>query len=72
MSVMASGKSIVNARNIINGKTIKNGIEVTDTTKVVDLALQSIFNYQVDSSSSPLVNAKNCEWKNNCKWKIYY
>ncbi len=59
MSVMASGKSIINARNIINGKTIKNGIEVTDTTRVVDLALQSIFNYQVDSSSSPLVNAKN-------------
>jgi hypothetical protein len=59
MSVMASGKSIVNARNIINGKTIKNGIEVTDTTKVIDLALQSIFNYQLDSSSSPLVNAKN-------------
>ena len=59
MSVMASGKSIINARNIVNGKTIKNGIEVTDTTKVIDLALQSVFNYQLDSSSSPLVNAKN-------------
>ena len=59
MSVMASGKSIVNARNIINGKSIVNGVTVTDTTKVIDLALQSIFNYQLDSSSSPLVSAKN-------------
>ncbi|HYJ64425.1 MAG TPA: MBG domain-containing protein, partial [Parafilimonas sp.] len=58
MSVMASGKSIINARNIINGKTIKNGIEVTDTTKVIDLALQSILNYQADSSSSQLVNGR--------------
>lgn len=59
MSVMASAKSIINGRNIINGKTIVNGVTVTDTTKVIDLALQSIFNYQLDSSSSPLVSAKN-------------
>ena len=32
---------------------------VNDTTKVVDLAVQSIYNYQLDSSSSPLVNAKS-------------
>jgi hypothetical protein len=59
MSVMASGKSIINARNIINGKSIVNGVTVTDTTRVIDLALQSIFNYQLDSSSSPLVSAKS-------------
>ena len=59
MSVMASAKSIVNARNIVNAKPIVNGVQLYDTTKVVDLALQSIFNYQLDSSSSPLVNAKN-------------
>lgn len=31
---------------------------IYDTTKIVDLAVASIFNYQLDSSSSPLVNAK--------------
>lgn len=59
MGVMASAKSIVNARTIVNARPIVNGALVTDTTKLIDLALQSIFNYQLDSSSSDLVNAKN-------------
>ncbi len=58
MGVMASAKSIINARTIINFKTIINSALVTDTTHLIDLAAQSIFNYQLDSSSSDLVNAK--------------
>jgi hypothetical protein len=58
MSVMASAKSIINARKIINAKTIINGTVVQDTTNIVDLAVASIFNYQLDSSSSQLVSAR--------------
>jgi hypothetical protein len=58
MGVMASAKSILNARSILNAKTILNGILIEDTTRIVDIAVQSIYNYQLDSSSSPLVSAK--------------
>ena len=59
MGVLASSKSIINSRTIVNFRTIINGALVSDTTRVIDLAAQSIFNYQLDSSSSELVNAKN-------------
>ncbi len=57
MSALASARSIVNARAIINSRAIINGVG-NDTTHVVDVAVESIFNYQLDSASAILVSAR--------------
>lgn len=61
LSFLVSAKALVNARPLVNAKPLVNSF---DTTLLVDIAVESIFNYQEDSASAtlisatPLVNAK--------------
>ena len=54
---IASERSLINARNLINTPSV-NSLQV-DTTKLVDVAVASIFNYENDSANGILVNARN-------------
>lgn len=51
LTYMASGRALVNARALVNS------IPSTDTTYVVDIALESIFDYQDYPDSATLANA---------------
>jgi hypothetical protein len=63
LTFMVSGKGLVNARGLVNGKGLVNNVMTYDTTHIVDIALASIFNYQVNQDTTVLVSARR-----NCKW----
>jgi Subtilase family/MBG domain (YGX type)/Secretion system C-terminal sorting domain len=56
LGFLVSGRALVNARALVNSPIVNN-IQIFDTTYIVDVAVQSIFNFQLDPSSSPLVSA---------------
>lgn len=57
---LASARALVNARPLVNSRPLVNrpADETVDTTFIVDVAVESIFNYQEDSASAVLVNAR--------------
>lgn len=64
MTFVASGKALVNGRTLLKGYPLVNGGVAYDTTIIVDVALKSLYDYQVDSKSAslikgyPLVNSR--------------
>ncbi len=57
LSFMASGRALVNARPLINALPLVNGTTAYDTTWVVDVSPQSLFEYQLSPDSASLINA---------------
>jgi len=55
LAFLATSKSITNARPLVNAKPLVNSF---DTTLIVDVAVESVFNYEDDSAVTSLVNAK--------------
>lgn len=56
LSFLVSSKALINARAVVNAKAIINN--QPSTTNIVDVALESIFNYQTDPDNASLVSAK--------------
>ena len=57
LALTVTGRAIVNTRIVVDGRAIVNGGMEYDTTRVVDVAVASIFNYQVNPAEAPLVSA---------------
>ncbi len=58
LSMMASTKTVLRTTQIINTKTVLRGATVYDTTRVVDVPVETIFNYKVDSTNATIVNGR--------------
>lgn len=60
LSFLVSARALVNARPLVNSRPFVNRApgQVSDTTLLVDIAVASIFNYQEDSASTTLANAR--------------
>ncbi len=59
LGFIASARALVNARPLVNSRPLVNvAPPPPDTTFIVDLAVESIFDYESDSATAVLVNAR--------------
>lgn len=52
LSFAATGRALVNAREVITGRAVVNGVVEYETTDIVDIANESIYEYQEDSEEA--------------------
>ena len=59
LSFLVSARALINARQLINAKAVINGSPaIVETTNIVDLAVKSIFDYELYPDSGTLVSAR--------------